>query len=391
MSEPNASLFTQEAAHLLERRFNVLVENATDCVSLLGADGRFIYASPAASRINGYSQEEFINQNAFHIIHPEDVPHVQQAFMQILQQPGAMTSREFRLRHRDGSWRWIDATASNRLDDPALRGIVVNYRDITDRKQLEAARTFTEELTRSNQELEQFARVVSHDLQEPLRMVTAFVRLLSERYKDKLDERGDEFISFAVDGATRMQAMIADLLTYARLGGRGLVLAPADTEAILSTALRNVKISLEESGSVVTHDPLPVVKADEGQLVQVFQNIIGNAIKFRRPDIAPRIHCSAVRAPGPEPFAVPEAGTGSELNGPGYWRFCVSDNGIGIESQFYDRIFEVFQRLHTREQYQGTGIGLAICKKIVERHGGRIWVIATPGLGSTFSFTLPAS
>jgi PAS domain S-box-containing protein len=372
-------LRAEEAVRHSERRLCALVENAADCVSLLGPDGRFIYTSPAASRINGYSQEEFLNQNAFHIIHPEDLPRVEQAFQQIIQEPGSRVSHEFRLRHRDGTWRWIDAIATNRLDDPALLGIVVNYRDITDRKRIEAERKHAEELSRSNKELEQFALAVSHDLQEPLRMVTSFVQLLAERYRDKFDERGGEYMAFAVDGATRMQSLIADLLAFARVGGRELVLAPADMGEVLDSALFNLKVSLEESGAVVTHDPMPWLVADEGQLVQVFQNLIGNAIKFRRPEVAPRIHCSA-RLTSSEAEDAPAARR--------VWLFTVRDNGIGIESKYFGKIFEIFQRLQNREQCQGTGIGLAICKKIVERHGGRIWVESEPGQGSTFSFIL---
>lgn len=362
----------EEAVRQSERRFCALVENAADCVSLLGPDGRFIYTSPAASRINGYSQEEFLNQNAFHIIHPEDLPHVEQAFQQILKEPGARISREFRLQHRDGSWRWIDAIATNLLEDPALRGVVVNYRDITERKRVEAERKFTEELARSNKDLEQFAQIVSHDLQEPLRMVTSFVQLVADRYQDKLDARGNEYISFAVEGATRMQALITDLLAYARAGGRELVRAPADSEAVLCSALINLKVSIEESGAVVTHDPLPTVTADEGQLMQLLQNLVGNAIKFQRPGIAPKIHVTAAKESGETA-----------------WLFTVRDNGMGIDPQFFGKIFEIFQRLRPRENCQGTGIGLAICQKIVERHGGRIWVESTPGQGSTFFFTMP--
>jgi signal transduction histidine kinase len=243
--------------------------------------------------------------------------------------------------------------------------------ELTKRKRAEEKLKETlAELERSNRELEQFAYVASHDLQEPLRMVSSFTQLLARRYKDKLDADANEFITYAVDGANRMQKMISDLLTYSRVGTRGKPFEPICCEAVLDQAVTNLQVAIEESGAVVTHDPLPTLMADGTQLVQLFQNLIGNAIKFRS-DVPPEIHIGVER-------------TDSE------WRFSVRDNGIGIDPQHHDRIFMIFQRLHSREEYPGTGIGLAICKRIVERHGGRIWVESQPGKGATFYFTIPA-
>lgn len=224
-------------------------------------------------------------------------------------------------------------------------------------------------LARSNTELEQFAYVASHDLQEPLRMISSYVQLLSRRYKGRLDKDADEFIAFAVDGTLRMQQLINDLLAYSRVGTRGKPPAPTNFEDVLSKAMANLKIAALESGAVVTHDQLPTAMADELQMVQLFQNLVGNAIKFRGQE-TPKIHISAR----------PEENE---------WIFSVRDNGIGIDPQFHDRIFVLFQRLHGREEYPGTGIGLTVSKKIVERHGGRIWLESEPGKGTTFYFSIP--
>lgn len=227
------------------------------------------------------------------------------------------------------------------------------------------------ELARSNRELEQFAYVASHDLREPLRAVSSFCDLLKQRYGDRLDADGEEFIDFAVDGARRMDRLLADLLAYSRVSTHGHDFESVSCEDALAAALANLRSSIEESGAEITHDPLPDVQADATQLVQLFQNLIGNAVKYRA-EAAPRIHVGAV----------------AEGDG---WVLSFRDAGIGIDPRHTDRIFEVFQRLHTRDQYGGTGIGLAICKRIAERHDGRIWVESEPGHGSTFHVKLPAA
>jgi light-regulated signal transduction histidine kinase (bacteriophytochrome) len=217
--------------------------------------------------------------------------------------------------------------------------------------------------------LEQFAYVASHDLQEPLRMVASFTQLLAKRYRGKLDKDADEFITFAVDGATRMQKLIQDLLAYSRVGTRGRPLEPTDCNVIFDTARANLFTALKESGAQVSSGPLPTVLADEVQLVQLFQNLLANALKFHG-EAPPLIRVTAQEDDGA-------------------WRFAVQDNGIGIAPDHQKRIFMIFQRLHHRSEYPGTGIGLAICKKIVERHGGRLWVSSEEGQGSTFFFTIP--
>ncbi len=242
----------------------------------------------------------------------------------------------------------------------------------TDRNRAEEAlRQTVNELARSNSELEQFAYVASHDLQEPLRMVGNYTQLLARRYKGTMDSDADDFINYAVEGAQRMQELINDLLAFSRVGTRGNEPAATPAETVLEQTLLNLGPAIEEAKAQVTHDPLPTVQADAVQLGQVFQNLIGNALKFHDGS-EPRIHVSA------------------ELKD-GEWVFSVRDNGIGIGPEYHERIFVIFQRLHGREQYRGTGMGLAICKKIVERHGGRIWVESDGGKGSAFYFSMPAS
>src|SRR5437899_2497054 len=237
-------------------------------------------------------------------------------------------------------------------------------------QQVQAVARRAEELTRSNTELEQFAYVASHDLQEPLRMVASYTQLLAKRYKGRLDSDADEFIAYAVDGAHRMQLLIGDLLAYCRVGTKGEEPRETSSEAALEQALLNLQGAIQESGGVVTHDPLPTVIADGAQLVQLFQNVVGNAIKYRSAEL-PRVHVSANK------------------NGGNEWIFSMRDNGLGIDPKYFEKIFVMFQRLHGREEFSGTGIGLAVCKKIAARHGGRMWVESEPGKGSTFYFALP--
>ena len=257
---------------------------------------------------------------------------------------------------------------------PAFDGVgfyaLVVIQDITDLTNLLEKRKRAEtELKQSNAELEQFAYIASHDLQEPLRMVTSFTKLLGQRYSGQLDADADQIINFAVDGATRMQGLIEDLLTYSRVGTRGKAFEPTDCEAVFETALSNLGLLVQENSASLQKGPLPTVIADGGQLVQLFQNLISNAIKYRSEQL-PEIYVEAEHQAS-------------------QWLFWVRDNGIGIDPKHAERIFRVFQRLHSRQQYPGTGIGLAICQKIVERHGGHIWVESEPGQGSTFYFTIP--
>jgi light-regulated signal transduction histidine kinase (bacteriophytochrome) len=242
--------------------------------------------------------------------------------------------------------------------------------DITEHNQAEAALKQTlADLTRSNEDLQQFAYVASHDLQEPLRNVASCLQMLEKKYKNNLGADADQYIHHAVESSVRMKSLILDLLAFSRIGTKGKPAEPTDCEEIVDQTVKNLRAAISEAGAVITYAQLPAIRADDTQLLLVFQNLIGNAIKFRR-DEPPQIHVSAVKNKNE-------------------WIFSVKDNGIGIESRHLDRIFVIFQRLHKRSQYDGTGMGLAIVKKVVERHGGRVWVESEPGMGSTFYFTIP--
>jgi light-regulated signal transduction histidine kinase (bacteriophytochrome) len=263
----------------------------------------------------------------------------------------------------------LDDFLSEKTHLQGTQRAVLNILEDFDLEKIKVERSVAE-LRRSNEELQQFAYVASHDLQEPLRMVASYTQLLGKRYAGRLDSEADEFIAYAVDGSNRMQALIQDLLAYSRAGTNGKAHHEISSEKALKQALTNLRATIQESGAVVTHDSLPAITTDDAQLVQVFQNLVGNGIKYRRTEV-PRVHVSAAKNGGKE------------------WNFSVQDNGLGIDPQYFDRIFVLFQRLHGREEFKGTGIGLAICKKIVERLGGRIWVESEPEKGSTFYFALP--
>jgi PAS domain S-box-containing protein len=349
-----------------EERFHLLVEGIKDyAIVFLEPDGRVASWNPGAERMQGYPAEEIIGQSVARFYTAEDVASGAPAHnLAQSAAEGHYQAEGWRLR-KDGSRFWAEIAIDALRDEAGrLQGFAKLTRDISARKRVE------DDLRRSNEDLERFAYVASHDLQEPLRMVGSFVQLLAKRYQGKLDADADEFIGYALDGALRMQRLIEDLLAYSRVGTRGAALVATDANAVLDRVIATLRLAIEEAGASVTSDRLPTIPADPGQLEHVFLNLVSNALKFRGAE-PPRVHVSAVRTNGE-------------------WRFSVQDNGIGMERQYFERIFVIFQRLHGRTDYPGTGIGLAIAKKIVERHGGRIWVESEPGSGATFFFTLPA-
>lgn len=319
--------------------------------------------------LTGYSRQEMIGHTLVELgVLP---PKNQERLWRMLKKRGSVSDAEITIQTRYGEKRdglvWLEL-----VEIGGETCVLGKFYDITSRKRTEEILAHTvAELGRSNKELEHFAYVASHDLQEPLRKITSFIDLLERQYKDQLDEKAEEYIERVVDGAARMQQLIADLLEYSRVGQDELSLNSTDLEAALSRVLSNLGTEIEENRAVITHDPLPTIQANESLVDRLLQNLIANAIKFRR-EQTPHVHISA------------------EQKG-GEWHCSIQDNGIGIDPENTGKIFMLFQRLHSREEYPGTGIGLAICKKIVERHGGRIWVESKPGQGSTFFFTLPSA
>jgi PAS domain S-box-containing protein len=359
-------VLARELLQQSEANYRGIFDGVQDAILVESLDGEIFDANPRACEIFGWSREEMLTKTVSDL-----VPEGQLAVI-----PSEITETDL----LDHPIETINMRANGEIFPvefttriQTIGGetvMLIVLRDITERKRVEESlEQYKQDLIRSNKDLELFAYAISHDLQEPLRMVASYVELIEKRYKDQLDAEAEEFIDFAVDGAHRMQGMIQGLLELSRVDTRGKPLTPTDTQNVLEQVSANLQVAIETSGLIITHDPLPTVDADEAQLIQLFQNLIGNALKFKGED-KPNVHIKAERT---------EQG----------WLFSVRDNGIGLDLEHADRIFLIFQRLHTLEEYPGSGMGLAICKRIVERHGGRIWVESEPGEGATFYFTLP--
>jgi len=366
-----------------QETLEIFINSVTDyALFLLDPQGHVLSWNSGAQRIKGYQPGEILGRHFSLFYPPEDQAQGRPEHNLLrAQAEGRSEDEGWRVR-KDGTRFWANVIITALRDK---KGVLCGFgkvtRDLTERKRAEEALrqanatleqrvvTRTAELQRSLEDLQQFAHIVAHDLQEPLRMVTSFVQLLAQRYQGRLDTDAGEYIGYAVEGTQRMYQLLQDLLAYARLEAGQHTRAPTDLEQVVADTLKILQPALTESGATVTHGSLPTVVAESRQIGQVVQNLLSNALKFRRPE-APRIHLWAQQQ-------------GDE------WVIAVQDNGIGIEPRHAERIFGMFQRLHPREAYPGTGMGLAICRKIVERHGGRIWVESTPSQGATFFFTLP--
>jgi PAS domain S-box-containing protein len=358
-------------ARLENLELAAIVESCEEAIIGKTAEGIIRSWNKGAERLYGYTEEEAIGKSIRIIFPPNKLSEFEEIMGNIRSGHGIQQFETIRHR-KDGTDIQVAITISPIIDPRGgfIGSSTLAY-DITKRKQREKdLAEKTQELARSNQDLQQFAYVASHDLQEPLRMVSSYTQLLGKRYKGKLDADADEFIGFAVDGANRMQRLIRDLLEYSRVGAKEIPIEPTDCNLILQSVMNNLSSSIKDSGADITIDPLPTLRGNPTQLTQLFQNLLGNALKFR----------------GEQPLTIQV--TAKKDNG--NWEFSIQDNGIGIPGDQQNRIFDIFQRLHSRTEYEGTGIGLAICKKIVESHGGSMWVESEPGAGSKFRFTLPA-
>ncbi len=353
-----------------EKRFSdAIIDTLPGIFYLFDEQGRFLRWNANLERVSQYSGAEVAAISPLDLFVGTDREEISHRIAQVFRDGHATAQADFVAKDGTGTPYFFTGQRVVFDDRPCLIGMGI---DITERKRAEdVLRRRTQELARSNADLEQFAYVASHDLQEPLRAVSSYTQLLARRYRERLDGDAQRFIDRSIAAVARMQALIRDLLAYSRIATRGELFQPIDCEAVLRDVLDDLQAAIAETGAAVTHTALPVVPGDASQLGQLFQNLIGNAIKFRG-EAPPLVHLAAGRV-------------GSR------WRFSVRDNGIGIEREYADRIFVIFQRLHSRRAYPGTGVGLAICKKIVERHGGRIWVDSEPGRGTEVFFELPAS
>ena len=355
----------KQAVHISEERLRLFIDSASD-FAIIGTDeeGRVTHWNMGAERLLGYTKEDVYGNLIEIIFAPEDrdrgIPSRERTTART---HGRVSVERWHVR-KDGSRFWGSGTVSPLRDlDDTIVGHLKVLRDMTLEKQA------ADELVKANARLEEFAYITSHDLQEPLRMVTGYLQLLSNRYKGRIDADADEFIGYALEGAQRMEFLIRDVLRFSRVGHSDRPLKPTDCNEVLRTAIQNLELSLEENQATLTHDPLPVITGDATELVQLFQNLVSNAIKYRS-EAPPRVH-----------IGVEERDKD--------WLFCVKDNGIGFDQQHAVRIFGVFKRLPQQKKYPGTGIGLAICKRIVENHGGTIWAESQIAKGSTFYFSIP--
>jgi PAS domain S-box-containing protein len=360
----------EKALQESEQRFRLLTENSLTGVFVRSlVEEEFIYVNPRFAEIHGYKVDEMMHTDPWQYVHPDDREALGRAISLRLQGKNVPSQHEFRIVTKNGEVRWIRALVTY-VEHEGHAAETGNIIDITDQRMAEQElKKGLHKLSLLNDELKQFAYVTSHDLKEPLRTIVNGVQLLENKCKGQLGQDADELIGFVTESAARMVRLIDDILAYSRVGARGAAFASVDSDQILESTIRALETTIQETAATITHDPLPTLSADAAEFGLLFQNLILNGIKFCGGEI-PRVHVSSRRRDGE-------------------WLFSVRDNGIGIEPEYREKIFVIFQRLHSRSEYPGTGIGLAIAKKIVERHRGRIWVESEPGVGSTFYFTIP--
>ncbi|MGG6293695.1 PAS domain-containing protein [Leptolyngbya sp. AN02str] len=374
-----------------EQEFRTLVENTPDVITRHDRQHHCLYINPACIQSLGMPPEFFLGKTPSELGYPEDLAQFWETSLETVFSEGKVRIDEFSVMNGDELRSYQVYVVPERGVDHSIVSVMTIGRDITSLRQAEkSARKLAEELQRSNQELEQFAYVASHDLQEPLRAITSFTQLLAQDYKEQLDGDADMYIEFIVDGATRMQQLIRDLLTYSRVGRYELQLQPVDCNALLERVKNDLQVAIAENQATITADLLPTITADPNQMKNLLQNLIGNSLKYRS-EANPQIHISVRSHIVEDTDDFSHTGSSHLRIGAEEWLFSIQDNGIGIEPRYAERIFGIFQRLHTSDEYSGTGLGLAICQKIIERHQGQIWVESRLGQGATFFFTIPLS
>lgn len=377
-----------EALRQSEERFRLLAENVSDLVCLHDLQGRCVYASPSARRLLGYAPDDLVGVQPLARVHPDDAEEVREAAARVVRGEPDVTHRA-RLRHADGSYRWCEIAGHPVYDDDGqtVKQFLTSTRDITERVRAEEDRKHTNaELRRRNRELEDFAHIASHDLREPLRKVRSFAELMREDYAEAVDETGRYYLERMEDGAKRMSRLVSGLLDLSRVTTQGNPFRPVALEEIAATVRTDLEACIEDTGGRVEIGRLPRLEADSTQMRRLLQNLVGNALKFHREEVPPVVKVRGTREPAAEHPAA-DLVPGTEM----VVRLTVEDNGLGFEEKFLDRIFTPLQRLQRRGDVEGTGIGLAVCRRIAERHGGVIRAESTPGAGSCFTVLLPAA
>lgn len=357
-------------------KFQHLIENSADVMLLVNDKRKIVFASPSVTYMMGYEPGEIIGRRLASLTSEDDLPEMLLHFMKILSSPALPITLEYQVKTKGGKLICVEGTINNLLHLDGVNSIVINQRDISKRKETEKLlqqlnenlEMQARELMASNIELERFAYIASHDLQEPIRMVNSFLNLLQKKYNTQLDSNALQYIHYAVDAGERMKSLINALLEYSRLGTKKLVYEPVDMNKKMGSVIQLYDKLITETGAVINFIDLPTIYADKIQVFQLLQNLVGNALKYRA-NLSPEIRISAE-------------------DNHDFWIFCIADNGIGINKKDSSRIFEIFQRLHTRNEYSGTGIGLSICKKIVEIHGGQIWMEPNEPTGAKFYFSI---